>query len=575
MDDRYDVPRKPARLCAKHMGWLSAFAWFTCVIASAQEPLPLPPRPGTPPIGPAGPIAPARPGGPLEEDLRNPPPEVRQREAQLVGEVIDPQMVFHLHPTRSKIVRTRLPVTRVAITDATVLEVNQFSPTEFEFIGRKSGETTLTLWFSLPGEPESLIRYLVRVAPDQAEQERAEIEYALLQDRINELFPNSQVQLIPVLDKLIVRGQARDAEEAAQILAVLRGTSGGFAEGFGGGLLGLNPAVSGPAARIPGAEDMPQMTIVNMLTVPGEHQVMLKVRIAELSRTALRELGVNFGVLEDSLNIRSLISQGANLAAILDEGDYELFVKAFASNGNGKILAEPTLVTLSGHTATFIAGGEFAVPTAVGIDGIGAATTTFRGFGTQLAFTPTVLDKDRIRLHVTPSFSSINNNNSVDGIPGLDTRAVSTTVDLREGQWLAIAGLIQDEQHGERTRVPFLGDLPLIGGLFSDQQVRRGETELVVLVSPELVHPLESDRCPFVLPGMTVTEPTDWDFFFHYRIEGDPNFHHRSTIWPEHRRQRQEAWAKARRDARRGYKLDASFDAHQDAYLCSPHGFSD
>ncbi len=575
MDHGYDASRNWMQSRVRGAAWLLAFVGLTCAIASAQEPLPLPGAPGGPAPQSAGAIAPGGPWAPSEDHLRNPPPEVRNREAQLIGEVIDPQMIFHLHPTRSKVVRTRLPVTRVAITDATVVEVNQFSPTEFEFIGRQSGETTLTLWFSMPGEPESLIRYLVRVAPDQAEQARAELEYALLQDRINELFPNSQVQLVPVIDKLIVRGQARDAEEAAQILAVLRGVPGGFAEGFGGGLPGYNPAVSGVTARIPGAEDMLPMTIVNMLTVPGEHQVMLKVRIAELSRTALRELGVNFAVLEDNLNIRSLISQGANMAAILDDNDYELFVKAFASNGNGKILAEPTLVTLSGYTATFIAGGEFAVPTAVGIDGVGAASTTFRGFGTQLAFTPTVLDKDRIRLHVTPSFSSLNASNSVDGIPGLDTRAVNTTVDLREGQWLAIAGLIQDEQHGEQSRVPFLGDLPLVGALFSDQQVRRGETELVVLVSPELVHPLENDRCPFVLPGMTVTEPTDSDFFFHLRLEGDQNFHHRSTIWPEHRRQRHKAWAQARRDARRGYKLETTFDTHQDAYLCSPHGFSE
>jgi pilus assembly protein CpaC len=530
-------------------------------------------------VGPIGPapavttIGPAVPAIPEDDLLKNPPAEVREREAALVGEVTGPELIFHIHPTRSKVVRTRLPVTRVAITDASVLEVNQFSPTEFEFIGRRSGETTLTLWFAPPEGGESMIRYLVRVAPDQAEQERAEVEYALLQDRINELFPNSQVQLIPIVDKLIVRGQARDAEEAAQILAVLRGANAAYGEGFA--LAGLNPAVSGPTARIPGAEDLAPMTIVNMLTVPGEHQVMLKVRIAELTRSALRELGVNFNIMDGNMEFSSFLTQGANIAAILDNADFQLFIRAFASNGNGKILAEPTLVTLSGHTATFIAGGEFAVPTAVGVDGIAAATTTFRGFGTQLAFTPTVLDKDRIRLHVTPSFSSLNDENAVDGIPGLDTRAVNTTVDLREGQWLAIAGLIQDEQTGRRSRIPFIGDIPIIGAAFGDQQVRRGETELVVLVSPELVHPLEDTHCPFVLPGMSMTEPTDAAFYFHLAIEGDPNVHHRSTVWPEYHRQRTAAWHQARRDARRGYKVEANFEAHQDAYLCSPHGFSE
>jgi pilus assembly protein CpaC len=542
---------------ASRARWSQAAASMLVLLAGwqapAQEPLPAPPPPP-------------------DALLRDPPPEVRRREAELVGNVVDPELIFHLTPTRSKVVRTKLPVTRVAITDARVLEVNQFSPTEFEFIGRESGETTLTLWFTLPDGSPSLIRYLVRVAPDHAEQEQAEVEYMRLQDRLNELFPNSYVQLIPVADKVIVRGQARDAEEAAQILSILRGAAG-YGEG-GFGWPGLNPAVSGPAARIPGAERLQNMTVINLMTVPGEHQVMLKVRIAELSRSALRELGVSFDVLARNFSVGSLISQGANISAILDDGDYELFVKAFASNGNGKILAEPTLVTLSGHTATFIAGGEFAVPTAVGVDGIAAATTTFRGFGTQLAFTPTVLDKDRVRLHVTPSFSSLNAQNTVDGIPGLDTRAVNTTVDLREGQWLAIAGLIQDEQHARRSRVPVLGEIPLVGALFSDNQVRRGETELVVLVSPELVHPLEDDHCPFILPGMEVTDPTDFDFYVHMAIEGDPNVHHRSTVWPQYRRQRVAAWMQAQHDAHRGYKLETGFDDHQDAYLTSPHGFS-
>jgi pilus assembly protein CpaC len=518
-------------------------------------------------------LGPLGPPTPHDAHLFHPPREVREKEAELVDDVLEPELVFHIHPTRSKIVRTRLPVTRVAITDPSVLEINQFAPQEFEFIGRRSGETTLTLWFTEPGGGESIIRYLVKVASDQAQQERAEVEYTLLQDRINELFPNSQVQLIPVADKLIVRGQARDAEEAAQILAVIRG-AGGFGEGYGPGFVGLNPAASGPVTRIPGAEDLSPMSIVNLLTVPGEHQVMLKVRIAELSRSALRDLGVNFNILDGDWGVQNFITQGANIAAILDNADYELFVKAFASNGNGKILAEPTLVTLSGYTATFIAGGEFAVPTTVGVEGVSAATTTFRGFGTQLYFTPTVLDKDRIRLHVSPSFSSLNEGNAVNGIPGLDTRAVNTTVDLREGQWLAIAGLIQDEQSGSRSRIPFLGDVPVVGALFGNQQVRRGETELVVLVSPELVHPLEDDHCPFVLPGMALTEPTNHDFYFGLQIEGDPNVHHRSTVWPQYRKQLHQAWAQARQDARRGYKLEAAFDSHQDAYLCSPHGFS-
>jgi pilus assembly protein CpaC len=314
--------------------------------------------------------------------------------------------VLHIDPVRSKLLKMQFPVARIAITDPNVLEVIQYGPDELEFYGRRSGETTLTIWFALPNAPPRILRFLVRVEPDQGSQIRAEREYKLLEARLNELFPNSQIQLIPVMDKLIVRGQARDSEEAAQIMGVLQGQSANANQGY------LGPA-QGSVGLIPGAEDLLRYSVVSLMEVPGEHQVMLKVRIAELNRTALRELGLDFAVLEDHIAVAHNVAGAANLSAILDDADLSLFLRAVSGNGNSKILAEPTLVTLSGRTATFLAGGEFAVPTVVGVDGVGAATTTFRGFGTQLAFTPTVIDKDRIRLIVQPSFSTINNENSV------------------------------------------------------------------------------------------------------------------------------------------------------------------
>lgn len=514
------------------------------------------------------PAAPPTAGG----DLPLPSPAVLARESDLIDEVIEPELVLKLNPIRSKIVRTKLPVSRMAITDPAIMSVTQFSPKEFELVGGETGETTFTVWYVNDDGSESLIRYLVRVVPEmknKIEQERAETEYGELQDRLNELFPNSAVQLIPVIDKLIVKGQARDSQEASEIMAIISGEvvdqGGSLRFDFG----------RSTVAKIPGAEDLPSATVVNMLTVPGEQQIMLKVRVAEISRTALREFGAEINY-QDSMEwmVDYITGVSGNISAILDSGDVELFVKAFAGNGYGKILAEPTLVTLNGYPATFLAGGEFAVPTAVGIDGIGAATTTFRGFGTQLSFIPTIIDKDRLRLQVTPSFSSLNGGNAVNGIPGLNTRAVSTTVDLREGQWLAIAGLIQDEQEGERSRIPYIGDIPVLGAVFGRQHVSRAETELVVLVSPELVHPLEVEQVPLLLPGMDVTEPTDHEFFWLQRIEGRPNFHHRSTMWPRQRELLRDAKHQAVREAKRQAKLNAGFRDHQKHYISGPHGFS-
>ena len=505
------------------------------------------------------------------------------REGELIDEVIEPDLRFRLDPIRSLLVRTRQKVSRISIADPAVLDVTQYGPTEFEFFGKRSGETTLSLWFIDELGEEAVLRYLVHVGTDQEEQRRAELAYGELQDRINELFPYSQIQLIPIADKLIVRGQARDVEEASRILSIVRaggdagggwggGWGGNGVGGWGGGWGGGGAVTGGAVATLPDAPDLPIANVINLLDVPGEHQVMLKVRIAELTRTALRELGASFSVGGDDWGVTSIMGGAGNLSAILNDSiDLELFLKAYSSNGYGKILAEPTLVTLSGRPATFLSGGEFAVPTAVGIGGIGAATTSFRGFGTMLTFTPTVLDKDRIRLNVMPSFSTINNDLQVDGIPGLNSRAVMTTVDLREGQWLAIAGLIQDQQGGSKGRIPFLGDIPFLGAPFMNANVRREETELVVLVSPELVHPMEAKQVPLILPGMDVTEPNDKAFFCLQQIEGHPDVHHRSTVWPAYRDRLREAGFQAVHASRGGGGL---YYQQQRYYMCGPQGFS-
>jgi pilus assembly protein CpaC len=331
----------------------------------------------------------------------------------------------------------------------------------------------------------------------------------------------------------------------------------------------------GAAARIPGAEDLPASNVISLLRVPGEQQVMLKVRIAELSRTALRDMGLDFRITKVDFSVSNFIGGAGNIAAILDGDDINLFLRAFSSKGNSKVLAEPTLVTLSGHTATFIAGGEFAVPQTIGIQGVAAATTFFRGFGTQLNFTPTVLDKDRVRLHVAPSFSTINNDNAVNGIPGLNTRAVATTVDLREGQWLAIAGLIQDEQQGDKGGLPILGDVPVLGSLFNRRSVRRSETELVVLVSPELVHPMEAEQVPLILPGVDVTEPTPAAFYLLNKIEGRPDVHFRSTIHENQKWAMHAARKDAFRESRQAAKAGGGFQRSQRFYMNGPQGFSD
>jgi pilus assembly protein CpaC len=500
-----------------------------------------------------------------------PSAKTEQKLKDLIGDVIEPEAPLTIDPRRSKLIRTKQAVTRFSVTDPAVLEVVQFGPTEFELIGGAVGETTLTLWFA-DGE---ILRYYVRVERADKIQKTIETEYGNLQRKINEMFPNSMIQLIPIADKLIVRGQARDAEEATEILSVLRGQgtdqSGGQLGPYGGFGYGGSVVSAGVAAPpSPDATDLPATSLISLLDVPGERQVMLKVRVAELSRTALRQAGSLFAANAGDFSAVTNLGINGAISAVLNTNDVLIALQALSSNAYSKILAEPNLVTLSGYPAFFIAGGEFAVPTVVGVQGAAAATTNFRGFGTLLAFTPTILDKDRIRLRVAPSFSTLNTDIAVNGIPGLNSRSVITTVDLREGQWLAIAGLIQDQQNGTKTKVPLLGDIPVVDTLFSNRSVKREETELLVLVSPELVHPLEPEQMPLIVPGMEVTEPGDWQLFLFGRIEGTPGCFYRSTVSPQYRR---EVWY-AKRDAIRQVKMQHRFQECEDNFVVGPHGFS-
>ncbi|HEX5102775.1 MAG TPA: type II and III secretion system protein, partial [Pirellulaceae bacterium] len=313
--------------------------------------------------------------------------------------------------------------------------------------------------------------------------------------------------------------------------------------GIGGGY-GISEGAATPVLSLQatGGNPGPQYQIINMLRVPGVQQVALKVKIAELNRSAARGFGVdvnaaiNFSdsVEGSKLFLSSLLNAGntggTSLLTSFSGDDVSIGIRYLQERGVIRLLSEPTLVTLSGRPATFIAGGEFAVPTIVGSVGLNAVTTDFRAFGAIISFLPTVVDKDRVRLQVAPEFSQINNQLRVNNTPGLNVRAATTTVEMREGQTLAIAGLLEDTY--KATNV---GNLPGLAQIFGRRDSTRSETELIILVSPELVHPMEAEEVP-PLPGFDVTEPTACQFFLHGDIEGNPTQDYRSTVWPRLRK---------------------------------------
>jgi len=453
---------------------------------------------------------------------------------------------------RSKLLQSKLDIVRTAVVDPDVCDVVQFTPREISVIGKRQGTTNITFWF-LNGNREP-VTYLVTVAPDVKRREELEDQYRLLAEALAEMFPDSKVQLIPIADKLIVRGQVKCAKEAAQIMAIVRsGGQGGsqnnarWGSGWGGRGGGWGGSIAdAQAAPVLLEGEMGQdlfagIQIVNMLEIPGEQQVALRVKIAELNRSAARGFGVDLNAQIDFRNkggnnliIESLLNVASgNTTAILgsfDGDDINFGVHYLQEHGVLRLLSEPTLVTLSGQPATFVAGGEFAVPTIVGTGGLNAITTDFRSFGAIISFVPVVVDKDRIRLQIAPEFSQINPDLQVGDTPGLDVRAITTTVEMREGQTLAVAGLLEDSMQATR-----IGDVPLLEKIFGSRDVTRNETELIILVTPELVHAMEPEEVP-PLPGFDVTEPTNGQFFFKGELEGNPTIQYRSTVWPRLRR---------------------------------------
>jgi pilus assembly protein CpaC len=317
------------------------------------------------------------------------------------------------------------------------------------------------------------------------------------------------------------------------------------------------------------------VAIINRVTVPGPRQILLHVKIAEINRSATRDIGVSWlyargksiigspignngtfsttasaayksvtgaqqfqGPATGNFSSSSTAMPGANsqLFGIFQAGHFSLFIDALRSNSLAKILAEPNLVALDGQPARFLVGGmfPFPVPQSSSIPGGTAVVTVqFQRFGTILTFLPQILPNDVIRLDVEPVISQLNfaqgTTVGTGQVPSIDERSARTVVELREGQTLAIAGLLQSTTNASSIRIPGLGDLPIVGPWFSSSSTEVVETETIVLVTPQLISPVEKDEVSET-PGDRVYQPTDPEFYFLGRIEGKLGRDYRATI---------------------------------------------
>jgi len=476
-----------------------------------------------------------------------PDAETRQRYDKYIAAQINPESTLDLQVGRQKIIQFRQPPFRVQLANPGIADYLNLSEAEFSFVGQKVGSTVLTLWFRDPagsGETE-ILSYLVRVIDDPEESLRRERLLEALQYDINRAFPNSAVQLTYVGSQVVVRGQAKDIEEATQILRIVASSLPGEKgvevpfdpkEYFVGGVDAETLLEAGGLEGLLKGENTSGINtrqlnrrIVNLLQIAGLHQVMLKVTVAEVNRSAARAIGADLAINGENAGFFSLLplatlgTPGIGGTFLVNRGDFDLAINALKTLNLARSLAEPNLVTLNGRPANFNVGGSFPIPVVTGATATGIQGVEFQNYGVQLTFIPTVTDGDRIRLNLNAQISTRDESATADvggtNVPGLNQRMFNTTVELREGQTLAIAGLIQTNFGATSSRVPILGDIPYLGRLFSSDGTSYDEQELIVLVTPQLVAPLEKG-VQLAVPGSDMFEPSDCEFFIKGSLTG-------------------------------------------------------
>ena len=397
---------------------------------------------------------------------------------------------------KSQVLTSDRPFARALIGNPEIADILPLSNRSLHVLGKKMGTTSLTLY----DRSNMLIAVIdVVVGPDVIGLKR-QLADLMPDDRIGARVSNDAI----VLDGTVANAIA--ADRAVQI-----------------------------------AETYAPGKVVNMLSLGSAQQVMLEVRFSEVKRSALKQIGAGFFVGNDSGSFTGAIGGGASLTTDTDglnvlklgaiTDSFGILTKRFGAFGlnfdaaldalerKGAIttLAEPTLVALSGETASFLAGGEFPVPVLQGggggnnSNGSNAITVEWKPFGVSLAFTPTVLADGVINMIVAPEVSSIDKSASlVVGnitIPGLQTRRAKTVVELRDGESFALAGLLRNDFQDTVRQFPVLGSIPIIGSLFRSTNFQRDETELVIVVTPRLVRPVRAGALK--LPTDHVKQPNE------------------------------------------------------------------
>ena len=393
---------------------------------------------------------------------------------------------------RAVVIESDEPFAELSIANPSIADISTLSDRTIYVLGKAAGRTTLTL---LNAEGQLITNVEVQVTPDIAE----------FKERLRQILPGENIEVRAANDGIVMSGTASS-------------------------IVALDRALELAKRYAP-------ERVSNLMTVGGTQQVMLKVRFAEMQRSVSKSLSSSLAVGSTGGSVGSdggtnSLADSGDAATILSGGGYPatesngafsfgfnagslqfaVLLEALESKGVVRTLAEPNLTALSGQEASFLAGGEYPVPV-VGADG--AVTISFKPFGIELTFTPRVVSNDMINLELLAAVSGIDNSvvvqNGGFAVNGFRRRETSTTVEMRDGESFAIAGLLQDDFQDLAGQVPWLGDIPVLGALFRSAEYERNQSELVIIITPHLVSPTRGEA--LALPTDRIQPPREADLF--------------------------------------------------------------
>ncbi len=400
---------------------------------------------------------------------------------------------------RAVVVESDEPFAELSIANPGIADISTLSEKSIYVLGKTPGRTTMTL---LAPDGRLIANVEVHVTPDIAE----------FKERLQQILPGESIEVRTANDGIVLSGTVSSTAKLDRALDL--------------------------------ANRYAPERVSNLMSVGGTQQVMLKVRFAEMSRSVSKNLnaslgikggndvgiGLGTGVLADGAALDNIfkgnpVSSPNDAEGRLSLGfsagslEFAVLLEALESKGVVRTLAEPNLTALSGQEAKFLAGGEYPIPVA---GGDGSITVEYKPFGVELNFTPTVVDGDIINLIINAAVSSIDTTITQESagiaINAFKRRETSTTVEMRDGESFAIAGLLQDDFTDLNGQVPWLGDIPILGTLFRSAEYQRNQSELVIIVTPHLVTPTRGEA--LALPTDRVRIPTEKELFLFGKVAG-------------------------------------------------------